>query len=294
MRRFLIFAASLALLPAMAYAQGRGGGRSAGAMSGMARPSMAGPSMSRATMARPSFARPAMSAPHYAMRAAPRTGFRSIAGFRPYSGVRYVRTRSGAIVARPIARQTASTRTPRSSRAILSEDVPGLGFDYSHYAATHPRGSHGHGHSQGHRQPGNEGFVGAYFPFYGGGYYLPIFPDDDEDAEEAAPAAEPEIGEQQQAEEEQEPAQAYDRPPAAQSSQDYVPAGRPTPQDSDQYVFVRRDGTLFFVVAYAWENGALRYITAEGIRRTVAADTLDLRATQQFNEQRGLNFRMPA
>jgi hypothetical protein len=47
-------------------------------------------------------------------------------------------------------------------------------------------------------------------------------------------------------------------------------------------------------VAYAWENGTLRYITSEGLRHTVTADKLDLDATQQFNEQRGLIFRLPA
>jgi hypothetical protein len=59
-------------------------------------------------------------------------------------------------------------------------------------------------------------------------------------------------------------------------------------------VFVRRDGTLFFATAYAWENGTLRYITPEGLRRTVTRDKLDLDATQQFNDQRGLSFRSPA
>src|SRR2546422_4501391 len=33
--------------------------------------------------------------------------------------------------------------------------------------------------------------------------------------------------------------------------------------------------TLFRSVAYVWENGALRYITSEGLRRTVAQDALD-------------------
>ena len=58
-------------------------------------------------------------------------------------------------------------------------------------------------------------------------------------------------------------------------------------------MFVRRDGTVFFATAYAWENGTLRYITSEGLRHTVTADKLDLNATQQFNEQRGLTFRSP-
>jgi hypothetical protein len=66
------------------------------------------------------------------------------------------------------------------------------------------------------------------------------------------------------------------------------------PRLTEEFVFVRRDGTLFFAVAYAWENGTLRYVTSEGLRHTVTRETLDLNATQQFNEQRGLNFRLPA
>ncbi len=57
---------------------------------------------------------------------------------------------------------------------------------------------------------------------------------------------------------------------------------------------MRRDGTVFFAVAYAWENGKLRYINSQGLRRTVTQDELDMKATQEFNEQRGLNFRLPA
>jgi hypothetical protein len=34
-------------------------------------------------------------------------------------------------------------------------------------------------------------------------------------------------------------------------------------------------------------------VTQEGFRRSVPRDALDLDATQQFNEQRGLNFRIP-
>jgi hypothetical protein len=64
--------------------------------------------------------------------------------------------------------------------------------------------------------------------------------------------------------------------------------------DNDEFVFVRRDGTVFFAVAYAWEKGTLRYITSQGLRRTVTQDALDLDATRQFNEQRGLNFHSPA
>jgi hypothetical protein len=71
-----------------------------------------------------------------------------------------------------------------------------------------------------------------------------------------------------------------------------APSG--TPAEDDPFVFVRRDGTVFFAVAYSWEKGSLRYITSEGLRRVVTQDALDLDATRQFNEQRGLNFRSPA
>jgi hypothetical protein len=63
---------------------------------------------------------------------------------------------------------------------------------------------------------------------------------------------------------------------------------------SEQYVFVRRDGSVFFAVAYTWDAGNLYYVTQEGLRRSATRDSLDLDATQQFNEQRGLNFQSPA
>ena len=64
-------------------------------------------------------------------------------------------------------------------------------------------------------------------------------------------------------------------------------------RETEQYVFVRRDGTVFFAVAYSWDSGMLRYVTQEGLRRSVAGDALDLGATQQFNEQLGLSFHAP-
>jgi len=67
-----------------------------------------------------------------------------------------------------------------------------------------------------------------------------------------------------------------------------------TQPESEQYVFVKRDGTVFFAVAYSWDNQTLRYVTQEGLRRSVTREALDLVATQQFNEQRGVNFHLPA
>jgi len=73
-----------------------------------------------------------------------------------------------------------------------------------------------------------------------------------------------------------------------------VETANAVPPGNDEFVFVRRDGTVFFAVAYAWEKGTLRYITSQGLGHTVAQGALDLEATRQFNEQRGLIFRSPA
>jgi hypothetical protein len=262
MRRFLIAIVSLAVLPAIASAQRGGMG------AGMARPAMAAP------------------APHVAMHAAPAVGTRTTSqvnsGTHTTWGMRYVRTRSGAIVARPIQRSTAPVPRAGSGRQLLSQDtVPGLGFDYAHVAAVHPHGIHDRNR--------NRQFVGTYIPFfYGGGYYMPF--SSDEYADEAPPADPQQADSGQQ----QAPQTVYsDRP--AKPSRDYIPAPQTaSEQEAEQYVFVRRDGTVFFASAYAWENGTLRYITTEGLRHTVTADKLDLDATQQFNEQRGLNFHSPA
>jgi hypothetical protein len=116
---------------------------------------------------------------------------------------------------------------------------------------------------------------------------MPLFPDDVEEA----PAAEP----QQVDAGQPEPVQTASRGGDYERRQNRpaAPIEAAAEPDPEPYVFVRRDGTLFFATAYAWENGTLRYITAEGLRRTVTRDKLDLDATQQFNEQRGLSFRSP-
>jgi hypothetical protein len=265
MRRFLIAIASLAVLPAISFAQGRG------MMSGMARPAMAAP------------------APHVAMRAAPSVGTRMSSGGQAVSAYpRYVRTRSGTVVPRPAPRvgTPIRNRVPggSSGRVLRSQDVgvPGLGFDYPHFAATHPNGIHD--------RDRDRRFDNGFFPlFFGGGFGVPLFPDD---IEEAPPAEAQPVDNSQVA---SEPVQPAPRPGDYELRQNRPPApaqavAEPEPEP---YVFVRRDGTVFFATAYAWENGTLRYITSEGLRHTVTADKLDLNATQQFNEQRGLIFRSP-
>jgi hypothetical protein len=194
------------------------------------------------------------------------------------SGVHTYRTRVGTAVTR--GGQSSTTRRRVLSRD--SESVPGLGFDYSHVAATRPGGVNGRRH---HGNGRNDGSV--LFPFFGGGgYFVPTGSDVMADY-----GAEGQVGED--AEDEQ--AAPAERPVQVHNV-DRLPAlGSPAPQrDVPEYIFVRRDGTVFFAVAYSWESGSLRYVSSEGLSRSVARETLDLNATQQFNEQRGMAFRSPA
>ena len=151
--------------------------------------------------------------------------------------------------------------------------VPGLGFDYAHFAAVHPGVFNHHFHG------------GGVVPFIGGGIYVPF-----EYYSEPYPAPE------QPAEPEVEPEQAAQQPEysaapayAQQRERSNAPLA-PSPE----YIFVLRDGSVFFAVAYSSSNGSLQYITRDGFRRVIPITTLDLEATSQFNEQRGLSFRSPA
>jgi hypothetical protein len=154
-----------------------------------------------------------------------------------------------------------------------------LGFDAVHQAAVCGSGTAGFG-SRGLQVP-------FFFPFFEGGFSLPgsISPVEESSAAEASQpeATDSEVRERNRRYRDAQPAPA----PAAETASS-------APGDNEEIVFVRRDGTVFFAVAYAWEKGTLRYITSQGFRRTVSQEALDLDATRQFNEQRGLNFRLPA
>src|SRR5208337_806834 len=232
---------------------------------------------------------PAMSGAHFAATTAPMAVGR-VAPIHP------------VISARPVARNgPAGTRLGAASKTVhpagwnhttrhaavstdpvfpnggLTTDgygVPGLGFDYPHYFATHPNAA---------RFQHGSGFV---IPFFSGGFYLPVpmYADESssaQQAEETAAAEQPEPAE--------EPAAREQNP----STRRRVLA-EAAPAQQSEYVFVRRDGTLIFAVGYSWINDRLQYITDEGLRRTAPLNTLDLDATQQFNEQRGVPIQLPA
>lgn len=286
MRRILlrstISLVTLAAVPLLLHAQARGGaGGGAHAGGGIA----AAPHASFAAPVRSS----APPGGHFS------SGSHTAAPAPHFSpGARLVRSPSGRTVLRMPAPRPASNIRPNNNRRQLSQDVPGLGFDYSHLAAV--GGSRGRGrgrfgdHDRDHDR--RRDFV-AYFPFFGGGYYEPLFPEEYDDTGTTADnqeteGVEPDYYPQGPPPRPEEYAQNY--PPAPPAPVETAAPAKP----ADEYVFVRRDGTLFFAVAYAWENGTLRYVTGEGLRRSVEGNALDLDATKQFNEQRGLNFRLPA
>jgi hypothetical protein len=236
-------------------------------------------------------AMPSMSGAHAFVAAAPR----AVAHSAPVHS---------SIPARPIVRSapastrvTAAPRTTRPTgwnhtttrRSNFSTDpvfpnggfstdgnVPGLGFDYPHFFATHPNAGR-------HHFRRDSGFV---IPFIDGGFYMPV----PMDADQGAPAPQPDDSE------------AANQPPPAEqpfardtdsSLRDRM-RSEPLPPEQPEYVFVRQDGSLIFAVAYSLINDRLQYVTAEGLRRTIPLNTLDLGATQQFNEQRGVSIRLPA
>jgi len=160
------------------------------------------------------------------------------------------------------------------ARANDTFPVPGLGFDYPHFFATHPN------FGRDHR---TTGFI---LPFFGGGgFYVPYpYYVEPPTPEEEAEGYDPDAGQRAA-----EAAPATGANDAVSAARTYTPV-----QPQSEYVFVRRDGTVFFAIAYSWGSDKLQYVTKEGAHRTVAADTIDLDATQQFNEQRGISIRLPA
>ncbi len=177
------------------------------------------------------------------------------------------------------------SRTPRVNNftsdldGVDFQDAPGLGFDFPHLAAV-----------SGNRRHHSRFATGVPFDSF-------LLTSPSVIIDQPAPVE----AQAQPATDDALPADSSDAEPVRRSRRyadsNSQPAENlaPAPQrDVEEYVFVRRDGGLVFAVAYSWDNGTLRYVTPEGLRRSIGRDALDLNATQQFNEQRGLNFRAPA
>jgi hypothetical protein len=267
MRHIWILASSLLVFSPLAFAQ-HGGGMGRGMVS----------------------AAPAVAAAPHAVAAAPRTGVAvHAAASHGSTGVR-----AGAP---PLTGRQAAVYAPVQTPAVQNHsfnimsgltnlplfptgfgNTPGLGFDYPHLAAV----------GNGRFGPFNRfNRFNQGFGFGFGGFLL----------SPEVVVVEPQAGEPPVVGPEENVAANQAPPGGAASIEDqFLPsaAASTVPPDVAEYVFVRRDGTLLFAVAYSWDNGTLRYITRDGVRRSITQDALDMEATQQFNEQRGVNFRLPA
>jgi hypothetical protein len=146
--------------------------------------------------------------------------------------------------------------------------APGLGFDFTHFFAVHPNCNH-------------QMFGGVVLPFIGGGgFYMPVPYYAEATSEEQAAS---------------EPSQTRDEtiskepgPPAQPRENANAPL-----KPVNEFVFVKRDGTRIFAVAYSLMNGKIQYVTKEGLRRTLTLDALDFDQTEKSNEERGNTINLP-
>ncbi len=146
--------------------------------------------------------------------------------------------------------------------------APGLGFDYSHFFAVHPNCNH-------------TILGGVVLPFVGGGFYVPmpyyenaeVQPQQTQQTEASNTSESKEQGESSEPAEGQE-AQYFTLPVS-------------------DYIFVKRDGTKIFAVAYSLTKDKLQYVTKDGLRRTLSLDALDYEATEKSNEERGNTINLP-
>jgi hypothetical protein len=254
MVRQILLAGLVVLLPAGLRAQGRGA---------MAAVSHVGAMAPRAAM-------PAPRVMPMQARLGPRMVTRG-GTVRPRTAMPAARNTRGQGIARRRFDNGDIDRRPGCNSA------PGLGFDAVHQAAICGSGI----------GFGRRGFSGSsFFPFFDGGFFLPGSPAAVEDSS-AAEVAQPDTSDADTRE-------ITRRRRAAQPEPAPTVETASAPAEDEEFVFVRRDGTLFFAVGYTWENGTLRYVTNQGLRRTVTQDALDLNATREFNEQRGLSFRLPS
>lgn len=123
------------------------------------------------------------------------------------------------------------------------------------------------------------GFGGFYMPIP---YYEPVAPEQDQGAPDANASDQNENRDQQQAE-------AEESVKSEGAPNFYTPS-----EPIYEYVFVKRDGTKIFAVAYSLTNDKIQYVTREGLRRTLPLDSLDFDATQKSNEERGNTINLPA
>jgi hypothetical protein len=170
--------------------------------------------------------------------------------------------------------------------------VPGNGFDYTHFFATHP------GWGSGILT------AGVVVPFGGGGgFYLPIpyYSAPSVAENEEGPSNNNNAnnnnngnGNNGNGNSDQNDNSRYQQAAPQQQSASAAPYYSAPTEPVYEYVFVKRDGTKIFAVAYSLTKDKIQYITKEGLRRTLSLDSLDFPATQKSNEERGNSITLPS
>ena len=185
-----------------------------------------------------------------------------------------------------VIRQSPNGRM-RSSNAPFTSFA---NFDYAHPAAINGNfhNSASSGFERGGHRRYNSSFTPIFFggyPYYFGGY--PYYSDFMDSSEYEQQQPQDIVG--------QQPAPGA----AEQESSDFQNGAGATPatpsapvRDVGEFILVRRDGRILFAAAYSVIGTQLRYVTPEGIRRTLPLDELDANATQEMNEARGTTLQL--
>jgi hypothetical protein len=135
--------------------------------------------------------------------------------------------------------------------------------------------------------------------FYGGAYYIPVpyYYSDTSAQDQGLPEGDVEqvTAEAPSHEADQQDANAQESDPHREPAEESrAPASSSNINDAlAQFVFVDRDGSSLYAVAYSFLNDQLQYVTKEGVRHSVAVDSLDLDATLKCNEQLGNTINLP-
>src|SRR5258707_12181785 len=251
--RFQVMAMGMLALPLFAAAQHRGGA-GASAPAAASRPA---PMVSRA------------ASPTVHASGRPVTRAQSA----PRFGAPMARTRNGVHINHRNNNNGNFNNGNFASNGTDFQNVPGLGFDYPHLAAVSGnRGSH------------NGRFAGGFgggFPFGFSGFLLsPSVIGDDIPADSQTADAQSSAPDDQEVADDAQPVQhAPRRSRSARRTEPEIDNAPAPPREEEQYVFVRRDGSLVFAVAYAWQTGTLLYITPAGLRHSIGRDALDIGAT---------------
>jgi hypothetical protein len=237
----------------------------------------------------------------------------SAAGAQMRGGAMSVRMPAARLA--PVARTSISMAAPRSLRLgsgvrILpngqfapafstfangtgfgsANAVPGLGFDYPHLAAVSgDLRNNGSGHFRRGSHRGQTPFapvlIGGY-PYYYGDYYG-----------DSTDYGQPQQQQPQVIVVPQPAPTAADQQYAGSGNDSSVPAAiSPAPatpvRDVGDFILVRRDGRVLFASAFSIIGDQLRYVTPEGIRRSVPMADMDPDATQQMNEASGTTVQL--